>query len=130
MTKILFIISLLVLLLWVIPTMVSYYKNQKLYTQKVAQIDKLDKRENGLDAKNFHSEVFREDAEKLFDKVKVVSAPDNVYNVTIIFKKEVLSTFYTFLKNISLNYQVSIKDNIVYEEVDKSMRVNIVVKPF
>ena len=130
MTKILFIISLVVLLLWVIPTMVSFYKNQKLYTQKVSQIEMLDKRENPLDAKHFHSEVFRADAENFFDKVEVLSAPDNLYNVTFLFKKEILSTFHTFLKNISLNYKVSIEESVIYEEVDKSMRVNIVVKPF
>jgi hypothetical protein len=110
--------------------MVSYYKNQKLYTQKVVQIEKLDKRENGLDAKKFHSEVFRTDAEQYFDKVEVISAPNNAYNVTMIFKKEALTKFHTFLSNISLNYKVSIDDNIIYEEVDKAMKVNIVVKPF
>ena len=52
MTKVWFVISLLVLLLWVIPTMVSYYKSQKIYSQKLSQIEELDKRENKIDAKN------------------------------------------------------------------------------
>ncbi|NEW60902.1 hypothetical protein GSY74_06360 [Sulfurovum sp. bin170] len=129
-TKIWFIISLLVLLLWVIPNVVSYYKNQKLYAKKVVQIEKLDKRENSFGIKNFHSEVFKSDAEEYFDKVDVISSSDNSYKVTILFAKESLPKFHTFLKNISLNYRVSVENSIVYKEMNKSMRVNIVVKPF
>ena len=129
-TKIWFVISLLVLLIWVIPNMVSYYKNQKLYSQKTLQIEQLDKRESRLDAKNFHSEVFRADAEQYFDKVEVVSAPENSYKVTILFSKEALPKFHLFLKDISLNYKVSIEDNIIYKEVNKSINADIVVKPF
>jgi hypothetical protein len=129
-TKIWFVISLLVLILWVIPNMVSYYKNQKLYTQKISQIEKLDKRENRLDAKNFHSEVFRADAEIFFDKVEVVSALNDSYMVTMLFTKEALPKFHSFLRDISLNYKVSIEDNIVYEDINKSIKANMVVKPF
>ena len=129
-TKFWFTISLLVLLLWVIPNMVSYYKNQKLYTQKLSQIEKLDKRENKLDAKHFHSEVFKADAKKYFDKVEVVSALNDSYKVTMIFEKEALPKFHSFLKDISLNYKISIEDNILYQEENKSMRVDIIVKPF
>jgi hypothetical protein len=129
-SKVWFVISLLVLLLWVIPNMVSYYKNQKLYNQKVSQIEKLDKRENRLDAKNFHSEVFKTDAKEYFDEVEVVSIPNNSYKVSILFKKETLPKFHSFLKDISLNYRVSIEDKIVYKEINKSMQVDIIVKPF
>jgi hypothetical protein len=129
-TKVWFIISLLGLLLWVIPNMVSYYKNQKIYSQKVSQIEKLDSRDNRIDTKDFHSEVFREDAEEYFDKVEVVSTSDNSYNVTLLFTKETLPKFHLFLKDMSLNYSVSIKDNIIYKEVNKSISANIVVKPF
>ncbi len=129
-TKIWFVISLLVLLLWVIPNMVSYYKNQKIYNQKVSQLETLDKRENKLDAKKFHSEVFRGDAQKYFNQVQVVSASDNSYKVTMLFDKESLPKFHNFLKEISLNYKVSLKDEIVYREVNKSIEADIVVKPF
>jgi len=129
-TKIWFIISLLVLLLWVIPNMVSYYKNQKIYTQKLSQIEELDKRENRLDVKKFHSEVFKTDAKKYFDKIEVTSASNNTYKITLLFKKEALPKFHSFLKDISLNYKVSVEDKILYREVNKSMRVDMIVKPF
>ena len=131
MTKVWFVVSLLVLILWVIPNMVSFYKNQKLYGQKTAQLRELDHRENSnIDAKPFHSEVFKTDAEEIFDKVEVVSTVDDSYKVTILFPKESLAVFLNFLKSISLNYKVSVDDKILYEEIDKSMRVTIIVKPF
>jgi Na+-transporting methylmalonyl-CoA/oxaloacetate decarboxylase gamma subunit len=131
MTKVWFVLSLLVLILWVIPNMVSFYKNESLYKQKATELNELDKRENSqLDAKSFHSEVFKTDAEEQFEKVEVVSISDNRYRVTILLLKESLSKFHNFLKNISLNYQISVEDTVIYEEVDKHMRVIIVVKPF
>ena len=131
MTKVWFVVSLLVLLLWVIPTMVSYYKNQKVYSTKVEELQQLDKRVGAkLDAKPFHSEVFKVDAEDSFDKVQVSSIENNAYEVMIDMNSEKISTFHTFLNNLSLNYAVSVEDNIVYEELNNSIRVKMVVKPY
>ena len=131
MTKVWFVVSLLVLILWVIPNMVSYYKNQKLYNQKTIELKELDHRENSnIEAKPFHSEVFKTDAEEKFEKVEVVSTLDDSYKVTIVFPKESLLIFLDFLKNISLNYKVAVDNSILYEEIDKSMRVTIIIKPF
>jgi len=130
-TKLWFVLSLLALLLWVIPTMVSFYKNQKLYNQKVSTLELLDKRENGqIDAKTFHSEVFKVDAKEYFDEVTVVSVEDNSYEITLIFPRESISKFHSFLKNISLNYKVSVQDNIIYEDIGTSFKVIMTVKPF
>ena len=130
-TKICFVISLLVLFLWSIPTMVSYYKNKKLYENRVEQLNRLDQRTGGhLDAKPFHSEVFRVDAENYFNSVKVMSVQDNAYEVIIIINKEKISDFHTFLENISLNYAVNVNNDIDYEEVNKSMRIKMVIKPY
>ena len=89
-TKLLFVASLLLLFLWVIPTMVSYYKNEKLYNQKTAELEKLDTREVNTEVKRFHTEVFKIDAEIYFDKVSVTSIPNNKYKINIIFVKEAL----------------------------------------
>ncbi len=130
MTAIWFVVSLLVLLLWVIPTMVSYYKNQKIYNQKVEILNTLDHREGAqLEAKPFHSEVFRLDAEKYFDKVEVTSVANDKYEVLIHLNKVKLDAFYDFLKNLSLNYAVSIDDNLIYEDNNDSMHVKMVINP-
>ena len=130
MTKIWFVVSLLVLLLWVIPTMVSYYKNQKIYNQKVELLNKLDHREGAqLEARPFHSEVFRLDAENYFDKVEVTSVANDKYEVLLHLNKVKLDTFYDFLKNLSLNYAVSIDDNLIYEDHNDSLHVKMMINP-
>lgn len=131
LTKLLFVLSLLILLLWVIPTMVSFFKNQKLHAQRVTTLEKLDNRENNnLSTKPFHAEVFKVDAGEYFDKVEVVASSDNRYKITLQFQKENLSKFHTFLKNISLNYRVSLEESITYKEINKSMSVGFTVRPF
>jgi hypothetical protein len=130
MTKLWFVISLLVLLVWVIPTMVSYYKNQKSYHQKVELLDSLDHRAGAqLEAKPFHSEVFRLDAENYFDKVEVTSIENDAYRVLIYLDKSKIDTFHTFLKDLSLNYAVSLKDEILYEEKNSTLTVTMILKP-
>ncbi len=129
-TKIFFIFSILVLFLWVIPTAITYYKNKNIYIQKVSQLEKLDNREIPSDTKPFHSEVFKADAKNYFDKVNIISIPNNEYNVTISFNIDRLPKFYNFLKNISLNYKVSIEDKLLFQEKNKILKVNMIVKPY
>ncbi len=129
-TKFLFIVSLLLLFLWVIPRMLSYYKNEKLYNQKVTELEKLDTREINSDAKIFHAEVFRIDAETYFDKVTVKSIPNNKYKINITFKKDALPRFHSFLKDLSLNYRVALDDKLIYKDINKSLQVTMIVKPF
>jgi len=130
MSKFIFIISLLLLVLWVIPTAVRFYKNEKLYNLKVKELEKLDQRENATATKVFHAEVFKIDAETYFDKVKVKAIPNDKYKVEITFKKDALSKFYDFLKDLSLNYKVSLDDKLVFEDVNKSLKVTMILKPF
>jgi len=129
-TKLLFVASLLLLFLWVIPTMFSYYKNEKLYNQKTAQLERLDTREVNSEAKRFHTEVFKIDAETYFDKVSVTSIPNNKYKINILFMKEAIPKFHAFLRDLSLNYRVSVDDKLVYKDVNKSLQVTMIVKPF
>ncbi|MCK4441102.1 MAG: hypothetical protein KAU90_03790 [Sulfurovaceae bacterium] len=130
MTKILFVVSLLLLFLWVIPTMISYYKNEKIYNQKSSELEKLDTREVNSEVKRFHTEVFKIDAETYFDKVSVTSIPNNKYKIIINFIKDDLPKFHAFLRDLSLNYRVSIDDNLIYKDVNKSLQVTMIVKPF
>ena len=131
MTKIWFVVSLLILLLWVIPTMVSFYKNQKIYDTKVEELDTLDKREGvHFEAKDFHVGIFKRDAEKYFSSVEVDSIANNAYKIEIVMEKSKISTFNAFLKKISLDYAIGIEDNLLFKEVNDSMSVNILLKPY
>jgi hypothetical protein len=129
-SKITFTISLLILFLWVAPTAVSFYKNKKLYQEKLTQLENLDNREIASDAKAFHAEVFKIDAETYFDSVEVISIPNNKYKIDITFKKDSIDKFHAFLKDLSLNYRVSLDDKLVYKDVNKSLKVSMVVEPF
>ncbi|HHH19007.1 MAG TPA: hypothetical protein ENK86_00630 [Campylobacterales bacterium] len=129
--KLSFIVSLLLLLLWVIPSMVSYYKNQKLYGQKVETLAALDKRVGAqLDAKPFHSEVFKVDAEASFDKVDVTAIENNMYRIMLEVDGAKISSFYTYLQNLSLNYAVSVVEPLIFEDKKGKIRITMVVQPY
>jgi flagellar biosynthesis protein FliP len=128
--KIFWGLALLVLILWIIPTAISYYKGSKIYSQKVVELRSLDNRKVKSEAKLFHLEMFKESAKKYFDKVDVVPTDENKYKISIHFPINSLPTFYKFFKDISLNYRILVDDNIVYEENNKSIRVRFVVKPY
>ena len=131
MTKIWFVVSLLILLLWVIPTMVSFYKKQKIYNSKVQELTVLDKREGTrAEAKAFHVGVFKKDAERYFSSVEVNSIANNAYEVDIMMEKSQVSTFNSFLKKISLEYIIGIEDNLLFNEINDSMSVKMVLKPY
>jgi hypothetical protein len=110
--------------------MVSYYKNEKLYHQKIVELEKLDTREINSEAKRFHAEVFKIDAETYFDKVSVTSIPNNKYKIDILFMKEAIPKFHAFLRDLSLNYRVSLDDKLVYKDINNSLQVTMIVKPF
>jgi len=130
LTKLGFLMALLVLGLWVIPTMVSFYKNQKIYNQKVELLNTLDHREGAqLEAKTFHSEVFRHDAEQYFDKVEVSSVADDDYEVILDVDPKSLDQFHTFLRNLSMDYAVKVEDGVHYHENNGSMRIKMILKP-
>ena len=131
MTKVWFVVALLILLLWVIPTMVSFYKKQKIYDTKIQELQVLDKREGvHSEAKAFHIGVFKKDVEKYFSAVKVASIANNAYEVEILMEKSQISTFNSFLKKISLDYAIAIEDNLLFKEIDDSMSVKMVLKPY
>ena len=129
-TKIFLLFSIVILFLWVIPTTTSYYKNRDIYNQKKDELERLDNRDIKKDIKYFHSEVFATYAKNFFDDVTVVSIPNNEYRLNISFKRDSISKFYDFLKNISLNYKVIVEDNITFRQKDKNITVEMRLKPY
>jgi hypothetical protein len=131
MSKVWFVVALLILLLWVIPTMVSFYKKQKIYDKKVQELQVLDKREGvHSEAKVFHVGVFKKDAERYFSSVEVDSIANNAYEVEMVMEKSQIQVFNAFLKKISLDYAIALEDNLLFKEVNDSMSVKMVLKPY
>jgi ribosomal protein L9 len=131
MSKVWFVVALLILLLWVIPTMVSFYKKQKVYDKKIEELQVLDKREGvHSEAKVFHIGVFKKDAGRYFSTVEVDSIANNSYAVKIVMEKSQVQLFNAFLKKISLDYAVALEDNLLFKEINDSMSVKMVLKPY
>ena len=131
MAKILFVVSLIILLLWVIPTMVSFYKKEKIYKGKVQELARLDTREGvHLEAKPFHAGLFKADAKRYFSSVEVNAIANNSYDVNIVMEKSKITTFNSFLKKISLEYAIGIEDSLIFKDINDSMSVHMVLKPY
>lgn len=129
--KLSFILSLIILAVWVIPTMVSFYKNEKIYTQKADHLASLDHRVGVQpNTKPFHTEVFKTDAEEIFNQVNVTSTNNDAYEVTITMSSDKIGLFYPYLENLSLNYAVVVENKIAFEESNNSYTVKLIVKPY
>ena len=128
-SKIIFIVSLLILFVWVIPTMVNYLKNVQTQEKQLSELH-----ENSLkygiskDAKSFNKESFLGDTLKDFSNVSVVAAENKSYNIRLEVEKDKMNNFHTFLKTLSLRYLVKVTSPITFQEKDKLIEVNMVIQ--
>ena len=125
-SKILFIISLLVLFLWVIPSMYNYFKNVQAEESKISTLQKTASK-YGIagNAKKFDKESFIQSAEESFSKAVVEFTGDKAYDVTIEVSKDEIDTFTTFLETLSLRYLVEIAGPLKLEEKDKIIEIKM-----
>ena len=129
-TKVLLSLSLLVLFVWVIPTVIGYYKN----------IDKLESRNNELQkistthninskVKRFNEEEFKKETASFFENVLVESDDNNGYRLTLHVAKNKMKAFNSFLETLSLRYLVKVKNNeIQLLEKDQIIEVKLNLK--
>lgn len=131
MSKIWFLVALVALFAWVIPTMVAFYKNQKVYNTKIKELQMLDKREGiHSNAKAFNVGVFKKDVESYFSSVEVNAIANNSYEVDIIVEKSKIDIFNAFIKKISLDYAIVVEDNLLFKEVNNEMNIKMILKPY
>ncbi|MBU1668821.1 hypothetical protein KKC13_10425 [bacterium] len=126
MSKILFLLSLVVLFIWVIPKMVNYYENVHKYEAKVKELQQIGS-QYGIagEAQPFTIELFKKDTASLSSKVIVESPEDKVYNLTMHIDKDKISNFNSFLETLSLRYLVKIDGALQFEEKDKVLEVKM-----
>jgi len=120
LTKILYILALLVLLLWVVPTALNYYSNVEKYQNNIEEISQLSKK-HAIDkeAQPFNADTFKSELEKEFSSVMVTSINDKRYDISIKMKKEEIQNFHKFLETISLRYLVEIEGDLEFNSNDK-----------
>jgi len=128
-SKILFILSLVILLAWVIPTMVNYLKNVKAQEEQISQLTKSSlKYAITVDAKNFNEESFTQDALKYVSKASVKSLDDKSYAIQLEVDKDKINDFNTFLETLSLRYLVKIISPITFKEQEKLIEIKMTIQ--
>jgi archaellum component FlaF (FlaF/FlaG flagellin family) len=129
-SKIIFIISLVVLFAWVIPTMVYYFKSVQAQNQQVAELQgKFSKYGLSLKhTKKFSKESFIADALKSFSNATVEPLSDGEYILKLEMDKDKISDFNTFLETLSLRYLVKVVGPITFKEKDKHIEVEMTIQ--
>jgi len=128
-SKILFALSLVILLAWVIPTMVNYLKNVKAQEEQIIQLKKSSSKYGITEnAKNFNKDSFIEDALKNVSKASVKFLDDKSYAIELEVEKDKINNFNTFLETLSLRYLVKIVSPITFKEQDKLIEIKMTIQ--
>ena len=128
-SKILFALSLVILLAWVIPTMVNYLKNVKAQEEQIIQLKKSSSKYGITEnAKNFNKDSFIEDALKNVSKASVKFLDDKSYAIQLEVEKDKINNFNTFLETLSLRYLVKIVSPITFKEQDKLIEIKMTIQ--
>lgn len=129
MTKILYLFTIIVFAVWLVPQMKNYYDNVAKYQQSVQSLEDISTTHGlNLNTKKFSKELFKQDNEVLFSKVTVENIDPTTYIVNIDMKKESLQNFHTFIETLSLKYYVKIEDALEFETKDESISVTMILK--
>ncbi len=128
-SKIIFVISLIILFVWVIPSMVNYFKIVQTQEQQVAELQK-NASKYGIsgDAKKFNKESFIKDALNNVSKASVEPLNDKSYALSIEVDKGKMDDFNIFLETISLRYLVKITSPITFKEKENFTEVKMTIQ--
>ena len=127
-TKVLYLLALLLFILWVIPSMVSYYSDMKHYKGSQQEITTLSSK-YGLDSQTqpFSKEIFKKNTEKIFEKVIVKKLNKKRYSIDIEMKREDLKNFHNFIDTLSLHYYVQIEGELKFKAKDDIVHASFVI---
>jgi uncharacterized membrane protein YhiD involved in acid resistance len=130
MTKLLFIGSLALLFVWVVPKVANYYQNIKSYNSKKSELEESYRKYNIADkAEKFTVESFKKEAEAIFSDVNVKPESEHEYRVTIQVDKNKLQTINRFIESLSLHYLVKIKNNeLTFEDKEPLIEVKFILE--
>ena len=127
-TKILYLLALLLFILWVIPSMVSYYSDMEHYKGSQQEIVKLSSK-YGVEGKTqpFSKKLFQQNTEKIVEKVTVTKLDEKRYSINIEMKREDLKNFHNFIDTLSLHYYVQIESELKFKAKDDAVNVSFVI---
>ena len=129
-TKLLFIGSLVLLFVWVIPKMVTHYQNIKSYESKKNELDETYRKYNIVDkAQKFTLESFKKETESIFSDVRVKTQAEHEYKVTLQVDKNKIKKINNFIESLSLRYLVKLKENeLKFEEKEHALEVQFILE--
>ena len=118
-TKILYLLAVVLFFVWTLPTILSYYSNHNKYEKKLNEINEISSK-YGLSSKAqpFSVDAFTKSLKTIFLDVTVAPKEEGNYDVDIKIRKEDLKEFHTFIETLSLRYLVQIEDNLVFKAND------------
>ena len=127
-TKVLYLLALLLFILWVIPSMVSYYSDMEHYKGSQREIAKLASKYGvDEDTQRFSKELFQQNTESIFEKVVVKKLDEKRYNINIEMKREDLKNFHNFIDTLSLRYYVQIEGELKFKAKDDTVNASFVI---
>ena len=129
--KILYTLAIVLLLVWVVPTVLNYYSTQEEYTKAQDEIKKVAMKYSiEKEAEPFSVDSFNEKAKRLFSRVTVTPLDKQRYSVTIKMKKEDIDKFHTFIETLALQYLVQIDSELTFEANDNFVEAKMVLATF
>lgn len=108
-TKLVYLLTIIILIAWVIPTALTYISNMDGYKQSNEEFKKASsKYAITAPTQAFSRKIFMEETKPLFSKVDIKELGEKKYEVHIQIKKEDLKKLKGFIETISLRYYVEI----------------------
>ena len=128
--KLVFIGSLVLLFVWVIPKILNHYQNIKRYETKKSELEETYRKYNIVDkAQEFNLEAFKEETESLFSDVVVEPKEGNEYSVTLQVDKNKIEIMNRFIESLSLHYLVKIKESALkFEDKNQVIEVQFILE--
>jgi len=130
MTKILYIITLLIFILWVIPTVNAYFSNTSKYEESKQELQNISTKYGlSMNTQKFTKEAFNKQVEPLFTSVDVEQVNSKTHEIKIAMKQEDLETFHTLLETLALKYYVEIQNSLSFStQEDDSIQAKFTLK--
>lgn len=129
LSKIIFVLSLILLFIWVIPNMFEYYKNVKILEQKEQYFKKVKMQYDIVgEAKKFDVKEFKEDVQRFTSNVELVPNAKDEYTVQITLDKSNIYEFNSLLESLSLRYLVKIIAPLEFSQKEKQLQIKLILK--
>jgi hypothetical protein len=132
LTKLLLIASLLILVFWSIPRMLSYYETVESYSTKKSELEEARVKYNiSQNAQQMKIDAFKKEIESIVSDVEIEPAvePKTGYSVTVQMDKNKIKKFNSFIETLSLRYLVKIRNNeLFFEEKEPLIEVKFILE--